>query len=152
LLTNADIQARIERAKSRAGVTPEEIIGTLAQQMHSDVADILDDAGDFDYPLAKERGVTGQIKKLKIRKTPDKDCLIETTYELELYSSQDAAKSLANIFGLNQAPRENEKDAQRKREWAETQLQRVMDETGMDRESALKWMRLNTPSAATWIN
>src|SRR5262245_47114675 len=55
LVTNSDIQAPIERAKRHAGVTAEEIIGTLALQMHSDVADLLDDEGHFDYKLAKER-------------------------------------------------------------------------------------------------
>lgn len=145
-LKKSNIQERIDRAILRAGVTPEEIIGTLAQQMHADIADLLNDNGEFDYKLACERSVTGQIKKLKIKDG------FETTYEIELYSAQDAARSLADICGLKQQPRENEQDARRKREWAEQQLQLVMERIGFDREAALQWMRENTPSAALWVN
>jgi hypothetical protein len=40
----------------------------------------------------------------------------------------------------------------RKREWAESQLTRVMDAKRLEREDAVRWMRENTPTAAQWIN
>src|SRR5262249_36175013 len=68
VLTSVDVQERIKRAKEQAGITPEVVSGVLAQQLLSDIADLLNDDGEFDYDLARERGVTPQIKKLKIRK------------------------------------------------------------------------------------
>jgi hypothetical protein len=39
-----------------------------------------------------------------------------------------------------------------KREWAEGQLERVMEKLNLQREEAVEWMRANTPTAAQWIN
>jgi hypothetical protein len=122
LLTNVDIQARlrqrVERAKRAAKVENDEVIGVLAQQMHGDIADLLDESGRFDYQRAVESGVTSQIKKLRIKERKiyamSEEIGVETTHELELYNAQEAAGKLADIFGLKQLPRENDADRERK--------------------------------------
>src|SRR5262245_50492532 len=67
LVRNSEIQARIQRARERAGVTPEIVTGVLAQHLLGDMADVLDDTGRFNYALVKQRGETSQIRKLKIK-------------------------------------------------------------------------------------
>lgn len=152
LLTNVDIQERIDRAKSRSGVTPEEIIGKLAEHMYSDVADLLDDRGRFDYELAVARGVTAQIKKLKIKDrklfTPKGEFFgEETTYELETYNSQEACAKLANIFGLNKQAGVNPQDAARVR----AEIDRLTLE-GWSEEDARAIVLEAEPRAAEWLN
>src|SRR5262245_13394724 len=91
VLTSVDVQERIQRAKQRAGITPEVVSGVLAQQLLSDISDFVDDEGGFDYKRAKHLRATGQIQKLKIRKRElfgEKGALlgVETNYEVEMYS------------------------------------------------------------------
>lgn len=147
LLREPLVLERIERAKRASGVTPEEIIGTLALQMHSDIADLLTKNGEFDYKGACKRGVTGQIKKLKVKDRKALGKIVETTYELELYSAQDAAKSLANIFGLNKQPGVNPSDVQR----ARAEIDRLVAE-GWSEQDAREIVLEAEPRAAEWLH
>lgn len=118
VLTSVDIQERIRRAKERAGITPEVVTGVLAGQLLSDIADYLDDNGRVDYEAAKARGVTSQIKKFKVRDraiTNEKGETIgvETIHEIELYSSQTAAKILTGTMGMLKQPAVNPEDVAR---------------------------------------
>jgi phage terminase small subunit len=104
------IQARIEDAK----VETNEVIGTLASHMRGDLADVVPE--DEILQRAKEAGVSHLIKKLKVTtryisngpgKEPDK----EVKHEFEMYSAQEAAKSLCGVLGLNKEAAKNPVDA-----------------------------------------
>lgn len=151
VLTNADIQERIQRAKERAGVTPEIVSGVLAQHLLGDIADVLDDGGRFNYELAKGRGVTAQIKKLKIKErelftsTGEKEG-VETTYELELYSAQDAAKIFVGTLGMAKQPATNPQDAAR----VKAEIDRLIAE-GWSEADAKAIVVEAEPQASQWL-
>lgn len=65
-----------------------------------------------------------------------------------------AAKELADrTEGKAQAKLDvTHSDDQARREWAERQLEKVMESLKIEREEAVEWMRTNTPTAAQWIN
>lgn len=151
LLRNAQIQERIQRAKERAGVTPEIVAGVLAQHLLGDIADVLDDGGRFNYELAKGRGVTAQIKKLKIKErklftsTGEKEG-IETSYELELYSAQDAAKIFVGTLGMAKQPATNPQDAAR----VKAEIDRLIAE-GWSEADAKAIVVEAEPQASQWL-
>jgi len=153
LLTNVDVQERIQRAKQRAGITPEVVSGVLAQQLLGDVADLLDDNGEFDYELAKHRGVTGQIKKLKI-KTSQSSMVDKQgeplwrakTVDLELYSSQEAAKILVGTLGMLKQPAVNPEDVAR----VKAEIDRLIAE-GWSEAEAREIVVEAEPRAAQWL-
>jgi hypothetical protein len=151
LLTNANIQERIRRAKERAGITPEIVSGILAQQLLGCVEDVLDDDGRFDYKRAKETGATGQIQKLKI-KTRDlfdgkgEQIGVETTYDLEMYSSQNAAKILTGTLGMLKQPAVNPEDVAR----VKAEIDRLVAE-GWPENEAREIVIEAEPRAAQWL-
>jgi hypothetical protein len=152
LLTNIDIQARIQRARERAGITPEIVTGVLAQHLLGDMADVLDDRGRFNYELAKERGETSQIRKLKIKErnlfgAEGEAFGLETTYELELYSAQEAAKILAGTLGMNKQAAVNPEDAAR----VKAEIDRLIVE-GWSEADAKAIILEAEPKAAQWLN
>jgi len=151
LLTNPNIQERIQRAREHAGVTPEIVSGILAQHLLGDLADVLDDAGRFNYEQAKARGVTSQIKKLKIKEREMFDSEgdkagVETTYELELYSAQEAAKIFVGTLGMQKQPGVNPQDAARVRE----EIDRLITE-GWSEADAQAIVLEAEPQASQWI-
>lgn len=151
LLRNAEIQERIRRAKERAGITPEIVTGILAQQLLGDVSDILNDEGRFDYKRAKERGVTGQIQKLKIRNrdlfnAQGEPVGVETIHELELYSSQSAAKILTGTLGMLKQPAVNPEDVAR----VKAEIDRLIAE-GWSEADAREIVVEAEPRAAQWL-
>jgi hypothetical protein len=161
LLTNANILERIDRAKKRSGITPEEVLGTLGQYLHSDITDLLDETGRFSLPIARENGVTGQIRKMRIKErelfSEAGPIGVETTYDLELYSALDAAKTLADIFGLKQMPRENEEDRRRKTRIYEQLVSKVIARakaeanTELSREQAIEQIAVFDGQIRTYL-
>lgn len=151
LLRNAEIQERIRRAKERAGITPEVVTGVLAQQLLGDVADVLDDEGRFDYKLAKKRRATGQIQKLKVKKrdlfnAQGEIVGVETIHELELYSSQGAAKILTGTMGMHKQPAVNPEDVAR----VKAEIDRLVAE-GWSEADARDIVVEAEPRAAQWL-
>jgi hypothetical protein len=151
LLRNAEIQERIQRAKQRAGITPEIVTGVLAQQLLSDVSDVLDDEGRFDYKRAKERRATGQIQKLKIKNRDLFDAKgepvgVETTYDVEMYSSQAAAKILTGTLGMLKQPAVNPEDVAR----VKAEIDRLIAE-GWSEDDAKAIVIEAEPRAAQWL-
>ena len=151
-LRNPQIQERIRRAKERAGITPEIVSGVVAQQLLGDVADLLDDEGRFNYELAKKRGVTSQIRKMRIKERElfdsDGDKVgIETTYDLELYSAQEAAKILVGTLGMQKQAAVNPEDVAR----VKAEIDRLVSEGWSDADARSIVIEAE-PRAAQWIH
>jgi hypothetical protein len=151
LLRNAEIQERIQRAKQRAGVTPEIVSGVLAQQLLGEISDVLDEEGNFDYKRAKALRATGQIQKLKIKKRDLFDAKgepvgVETNYEVEMYSSQAAAKILVGTLGMLKQPAVNPEDVAR----VKAEIDRLIAE-GWSEDDAKAIVVEAEPRAAQWI-
>lgn len=131
-LVKLGIQERIEARIAEAKVQTNEVIGTLASHMRADLADVLPE--DEILQKAKEAGVSHLIKKLKVtrRTIPVKDGepIEQVTHEFEMYSAQEAAKSLCNVLGLNKEAAKNPFDA------AKAAYERIVRETGLAPERA----------------
>lgn len=123
LLTKADTQKLIQEfaaaRAAEAGVRAKTVIGVLASQMAADIALVAEADGTFDLANCHARGVSHWIKKyeitdkiLKVNITDEGEAgtLIERKTKIELHSAQSAAQTLAKIFGLEQAPRQNDRE------------------------------------------
>jgi hypothetical protein len=108
-LTHPDIRQRIEARIQEAQVDSDEVIGTLVSHMRADLADILPE--NEILQRAREAGFSHLIKKIRIRERfisqgPGNEPIREATTELELHDSQAAAKVLANLIAMENAPPE----------------------------------------------
>jgi phage terminase small subunit len=109
IVRRPEIQQLIEQRQAdlsaavMAGAT--EVVGVLVQQMRADIADAMPDEPILQ--AAKAAGVSRLIKKIKVKEGKDGARQVE----LELYSAQAAAQTLAKIFGL-----ESQDDLQRARD------------------------------------
>ena len=148
-----------ERVQGVTQADTDEVLQLFASHLRGDVADFQDlflEDGRLDLQKAKALGVSRLIKKLDYEPVElelgDDDKII-TRYrcKVEFHDSQSAAKTLADIMGIKQQPRANEYDEQRRREWGEGQLKRVMEALNVERAEAIEWMRQHTPTAAEWI-
>jgi phage terminase small subunit len=158
-LRKPEIASRVRARLDGMAATADEVLFLLGDHLRADLADLADcfkPDGSLDLVAAQQRGVSRLVKKIKTnsREVTHDDGVTEriVTTELELHDAQGAARVLADLHGLKQQPKENETDLKNRREWAETQLQRVMDELALDRPNALEWMRAHTPQAAQWIS
>jgi phage terminase small subunit len=164
-LRNPQIASRVRARIEGLAANSNEVLNLLGDHLRGSIADFdgcFNEDGSFNLAKAKEKEVAHLVKKLRsVRRSipqgkdadgKDKAPIIETTVEIELYSSQDAAAKLIPVLGLKQKAGENEKDEERKRQWAAEQLEKVIARSGWDREAAIEWMRVNTPTAAQWIN
>jgi phage terminase small subunit len=164
-LRNPQIASRVRARIEGLAANSNEVLNLLGDHLRGSIADYKDcfnEDGSFNLDKAEEKGVAQNIKKLRnVRRTipqgkdadgKDRPPIRETTVEIEMYSSQDAAAKLIPVLGLKQKAGENEKDEERKRKWAAEQLEKVIARLGGDREAAVAWMHANTPTAAKWIN
>jgi predicted transcriptional regulator len=132
-----DFQARIAaRCEDAAFLTADEVIGTLANQMRSDVTDMFTDDGTFDLQALRENRLGHLIKKIKVRrefagKGEEKEPV--DVIEIEVHSSQAAAIQLAKIMGLETLPKSNPFDDQAK---ANAFIAAYMSQTGHSEEKA----------------
>jgi hypothetical protein len=108
-LAHPDIRQRIEARIQEAQVDSDEVVGTLVSHMRADLADILPE--NEILQRARDAGFSHLIKKIRIRERfisqgPGKEPIREATTELELHDSQAAAKLLANLLAMEDAPPE----------------------------------------------
>jgi len=148
------VQERIQGIKA----STDEIHFLLAMHLRGDIGDLedcLNDDGDFSLRRAKKLGLSRLIKKFKPRtvRRVDKDGseTVEKTVDIELYSAQEAAKVLADIQGLKQAPKVNEADVEREREKFEELVRRRIAE-GWTEQQAKQIVLEACPDAAQWIH
>ncbi len=105
LVTKSNIQRRIQERIRDANLETDEVIGTLASQMRSDICDFMDENGQITPETIRNSGQSHLIKKLKVTKKimfSDGDMAIgeEIKHEIELHDAQAAASKLAQIYVL----------------------------------------------------
>jgi hypothetical protein len=131
LMRHPAVRSRIALRLSEYKAGADEVLGVLAMHMRADVGLLLNEDGAFDWKLAQERGVTPLVKKLKIRerryRDEDEEEVVERHYELELHDAQAAAFKIANLLGLEQKPKENESDAERKARMYDKLVDRLIE-------------------------
>lgn len=90
MLANAKVQAAISRRWAAHGVTAEEVIFRLAEQMRGSISDLLDSGAlTLDPDKVREHGHL--IKALR----PTKEGIV-----VELYSAQEAAALIGKTLGM----------------------------------------------------
>lgn len=122
------IQQRIQARLEDSRLQTNEVIGTLASHMRSDIAEILPE--NEILKQAKKAGLSHLIKKMKTIERYTKDGERVVTHEFEMYSAQEAAKQLCAVFGLNKLPGVNPNAA------AKEALQVILAETGLAEDKA----------------
>jgi phage terminase small subunit len=113
IIVRPEIKLLIEQRQADLAATTmfgaSEVVALLISQARSDIADLMP-----DEPILKEarkNGLSRQVKKIKIKETVrrvqseesegEEEEVIDRNVELEMYSAQDALKTLARIFGLD---------------------------------------------------
>lgn len=130
LLRNAKVQEKIRERLDAAGFLQDlEIVGTLADHMRADLADII--PGDEWLEAAKASGLSHLVKKLKVRRrlipVKDGEPVEEITREIEVHDSQSAARTLAKIRGLEKMPDENPQSVERFKRRYERAVQKYIE-------------------------
>ena len=136
---------RLKGVKANA----DEVLYLLADHMRADIAvlaDCVKEDGELDLVAAQEKGVSHLVKKLKIRSFRDKNGNLIKTTEVEIHDSQAAARTLAEIHGLKQQPRQNEDDAAR----VSREIARLVSE-GIEPEQARQIVIEAEPKAARYL-
>lgn len=100
------VQQHINDRVAESTVSADEIIGTLAAFMRGRITDILDDNGDFDINVVRERRLGHLLKTVtrttrKLESQPGQDPEFVQDYRIQLHSPVQAASILARLTGLN---------------------------------------------------
>ncbi len=141
------VQERLAAVKADTN----EVLSLFALHLRSDFGDF-DDAcwnedGTINWKVAKKRGLSRLVRRVK-RETryarneqgkPEKIVKVE----VELYDAQAAGRTLAEIAGLKQQPRENEADKRERKKYYEALVTRIIERSvaeglDIDRETAIK--------------
>lgn len=100
LFETPEFQEAISQRLNETAMTADEVLQRVAAHARGDVDDYLDENGNFDLPKARLAKKTGNIKKLKTKKTRRtfEDETVETVeVEFELYDAL-AAKALLGKY------------------------------------------------------
>ncbi len=100
-----ELEQRIRDRIAESRVTPEEIIGTLASFMRADITQLLDESGQVDFKLIKQRRLGHLLKSVsttvrETKATDDKPADVVKTTRIQLHSPIQAAAILARLAGI----------------------------------------------------
>jgi hypothetical protein len=114
IVARPEIKLLIERRQAElsavAMASAGEIVGILVRQARADIADLFPNEPILQE--ARKNGVSCLVKKIKIKETvklgkaageegEESEEILDRNIELELYSAQEASKTLLRIFGLD---------------------------------------------------
>lgn len=105
LMSNGVISAEIERLRRENTMPASEVLFRLTQHARGDIGEVWDEVnGGVDWAKARDKGLTGLIKKVKRKTTrlvhrddPDEDVIEE---EIEFHNPQVALQLLGKHHGL----------------------------------------------------
>jgi phage terminase small subunit len=92
LMKNADIRAEIDRRLKEHHITAEEVLARMASHARGDMSDFLNDDGEIDLALARERGVLHRLKS--VNRSYDREGRVQL--RIELYDAQSALDKLGH--------------------------------------------------------
>lgn len=93
LLRNAKVSAYINEKLKRCAMSANEVLSRLTEIARGNVDDLLDDDGNFNLKIAKQRNKTHLLKKIKTKRTL-KQSKTETNEELSELLADDEAEEL----------------------------------------------------------
>jgi phage terminase small subunit len=104
-LTKPDVVAEIDERLKESHLSADEALARLADFAKGDIGDLLDDNGLLDIRLAKEKGMTKLLRKIKqktitrIGKKDDDDDVEITEIEFEMHDAQAAIDKILRVSG-----------------------------------------------------
>lgn len=160
-LQKPTIQTRIRERIDGVAANATEVLNLLGAHLSADVADFegcFDDEGRLDLKAAKAKGVSRLVKKIKtITRTISRDDGAqerEVTTQLEFHDSQSAARTLVEVLGLKQMPRENDEQLNHDKEMAEkvqAEIDRLVNEEKWKPGDARAIVLDAHPEASKWL-
>jgi phage terminase small subunit len=113
IIARPEIKLLIEQRQADLAATTmfgaSEVVALLINQARSDIADLMPNEPILQD--ARKNGLSRQVKKIKIKETVrrvqseesegEEEEVIDRNIELEMYSSQEALKTLVRIFGVD---------------------------------------------------
>jgi phage terminase small subunit len=156
LLRKAEIRERIDQhIEEAAGLTANEVIGTLTSHMRSDILDAFDDSDSPFIKRMRERKLGHLVKAVTIKRIIEGSGEVTIPIEvmrIEFHSSQVASQELGRILGLRQKARENDRDAQARRKVAKALEQLARKHFNGDIEKAKDvWLKAH-PDHSKYVN
>lgn len=151
ILSEPEFRQRIAaRCEDAASLTENEVIGTLANQMRSDVTELFTDSGAFNLQALREKKLGHLIKKIKVKREVESfgdEKYPVDVIEIEIHNSQSAAIQLSKILGIERLPRINEADIVR---WNET-AERIAKKHKKTVEEVKRDLIAEKPELATYL-
>jgi phage terminase small subunit len=104
-LTNPDIKAEIDARLAESHMGADEALKLLADMARGDIGDLVDDNALLDLRMAREKGMTKLLRKIKqktithIGKLENEGDTEITEIEFEMYSAKDAIDTILKAGG-----------------------------------------------------
>ena len=159
-LQNPTIHARIQERIEGVAATADEVLNLLGHHLRADVAGFegcFTEDGRLDLKEAKAKGVSRLVKKLRTTtRTVESETgptVLEVTTQLEFHDAQSAARTLVEVLGLKQMPRENDDQRKHDEEMAESvreEIARLIAE-GWKAKDARAIVLDAHPEASQWL-
>ena len=99
-LRKPEIKSLIQERMAEYVMSANEALARLSQMASGNLIDVLNTDDEFDFELARDKGMTHLVKKIKRRQFTDKDGNTTRDTEVELYDAQSALITLAKYHKL----------------------------------------------------
>jgi len=100
LIRNVKVKLEIERRLGKSIASSDEVLERLTQHARGDLTDVLKPDGSFDLRYARARGSSKLLKKLKVKRSIDKDGTEHVDHEYEIHDPQAALEKLGRFHKL----------------------------------------------------
>lgn len=160
-LRKPTILGRIRERIEGEAATTDEVLNLLGDHLRTDIADFegcFDDEGRLNLKEAKKKGVSRLVKKLRTTtRTISRDDGAqerEVTTQIEFHDSQSAARTLVEVLGMKQMPRENDEQRKHDEEMAaaiKEEFRRLTMDENMKDDDAMSILLEAHPEARKWL-
>ncbi len=160
-LRKPTIQVRVRERIEGIAADTDEVLNLLGEHLRADVADFegcFDDEGRLDLKEAKKKGVSRLVKKIRtVTRTVSRDDGAqerEVMTQIEFHDAQSAARTLVEVLGMKQMPRENDEQRKHEEEMAAAvrqEFRRMTVDEKMKGEDAMSILLEAHPEAGKWL-
>lgn len=160
-LQNPTISARVRERVEGVAADTDEVLNLLGEHLRADIADFegcFDEEGRLDLKEAKKKGVSRLVKKLRVTTRTIQTHLCaavrEVTTQIEFHDAQSAARTLVDVLGIKQQPRENDEQRKHDEQMAaavKEEFRRLRVDEGMREAEAISILLAANPDARKWL-
>lgn len=160
-LQNPTISARVRERVEGVAADTDEVLNLLGEHLRADIADFegcFDEEGRLDLKEAKKKGVSRLVKKLRVTtrtmQQGDGAAVREVTTQIEFHDAQSAARTLVDVLGIKQQPRENDEQRKHDEQMAaavKEEFRRLRVDENMREADAISILLAANPDARKWL-